>query len=101
MQTHLKKLSEATKTSSINAIELGYEIAKLLVERSRPFMDGEFVKVCMMIAVRKLSPNETKTFENFSSSRMTQRKICDLSDDIFSQLKDRANDFVFFHSHNR
>ena len=90
-------MSDSTKISNLNAIETGYEIALLIGKKSRPFSDGDFVKECMLVAVNKLCPNQQQTFENLSLSRNTvQRRICELSNDVFCQLKEKAGDVAYF-----
>ena len=89
----LKKLSDATKISNLNAAETIYEIAHVIAKTSRPFTDGAFVQDCMTISIEKLCPNQTKAFENLILSRNT---IVDLSEDVFDQLKEIANEIIYF-----
>ncbi|XP_072377718.1 general transcription factor II-I repeat domain-containing protein 2-like [Diabrotica undecimpunctata] len=65
---------------SETATEVSYEISRMIVKRSRPFNDGDFVKECIEIAAKKMCPEASKKFEKIQLNRMTiQRPILSLS----------------------
>lgn len=78
--------------------EISYDISLLICKASRPFTEGEFVKSCLVTATKKMCPDEiAKQFESISLGRNTvQRRITEMSDNIYDQLKKKSNDIWFY-----
>ena len=54
---------------SDGAVQASYLIAHELVQASKPFSDGELVKILMMKAVEVVCPEKQSAFANISLSR--------------------------------
>ena len=79
------------------AVMSSYLIANELVHASRPFSDGEFVKICMMKAVEVVCPEKQSAFANISMSMNTiVDGVEDLSQNLGSQIQDKINSFIAF-----
>ena len=74
-----------------------YIVSQKIVEKGKPFSDGEFVKECMVACAMELCPKEKQKFEDVSLSRQTvTRKIVDMADDSREQLKIVSKKFEYF-----
>ena len=74
-----------------------FKVAHLIVQSSRPFTDGDFVKKCMISVCDEICPAKSGTFNSVSLSRMTvQRRVDDIAGDIEQQLQTRASTFCNF-----
>ena len=95
-----KKLQYAFTRSrdvSDGAVKASYLIARKLVQTSRPFSDGELVKICMMKAVEVVCPEYLFAFFNISLSRYTiADRADDLSRNMGSQIQDKIKSFIAF-----
>ena len=75
---------------SDGAVKASYLIANEMVQASRPFSDGELVKICTMKAVDVVCPEKQSAFANISLSRNTiADRVEDLSQNLGSQFKEK------------
>ena len=84
-----KKLTEnesITRTS--------YKIVQKIVERGKPFTDGNYTKECSMKAVNELCPKNSNFFARISllASSVIQRTE-ELGENIVAQLQQKAKNF--------
>ncbi|XP_065643059.1 general transcription factor II-I repeat domain-containing protein 2-like [Hydra vulgaris] len=64
-----------------------YNLAHLIAFHSRPFIDGEFIKNCLIETAKILCPEKIKDFNNISLSRNTvAERVNDIATDLRSQL---------------
>nr|CAI5857681.1 unnamed protein product [Callosobruchus analis] len=92
-QNIFEKFTRRADTATL----VSYKVAREIAATSRPFTDGDFVKKCLLISIESIYPDEKQEVENISLSRMTiQRRISDISTDLFEQLKIKATDFAYF-----
>uniref|UniRef100_A0A674DXZ8 SPIN-DOC-like zinc-finger domain-containing protein n=1 Tax=Salmo trutta TaxID=8032 RepID=A0A674DXZ8_SALTR len=88
--THSRDISDA-------AVKASYLIANEIAVPSKPFIEGEFVKTCMMKAAEIVCPEKRQAFANISLTRNTVAdRISDLSVDLDSQLKQKVKSFIGF-----
>jgi hypothetical protein len=55
----------------LRVVKASYIIAQKIVNRSKPFSDGEFVKGCLVAAAEVVCPNKADAFKKISLSRRT------------------------------
>nr|CAI5833287.1 unnamed protein product [Callosobruchus analis] len=92
-QNIFEKFTRRADTATL----VSYKVAREIAATSRPFTDGDFVKKCLLISIESICPDKKQEVENISLSRMTiQRRISDISTDLFEQLKIKATDFAYF-----
>jgi hypothetical protein len=73
----------------------GFSISQIIAKKSKPFMDGEYVKECIMKAAEILCPEKQHLFKTISLSANTVAdRVNYLAGCIQCQLKDRCKDFV-------
>ncbi|XP_066963215.1 general transcription factor II-I repeat domain-containing protein 2-like [Macrobrachium rosenbergii] len=98
--TLLKKQQSAfTRSREVSdaAVKASYLIANELVQASKPFSDGEFVKTCMLKAAEVVCPEKRPAFANISLSRNTVAdRVEDLSGDLGRQMNDKIKSFIAF-----
>jgi hypothetical protein len=89
-QQVFKRHKEATEAT----VEASYALAHLIAKRSKPFTEGEFIKECILTAVEIICPEKLQHFKNISLSPNTiADRVCDIGDDIGSQLKEKISKF--------
>ncbi|KAK0131556.1 General transcription factor II-I repeat domain-containing protein 2 [Merluccius polli] len=94
-----KQQSVFTRSREISdaAVKASYIIANEIAVASKPFIEGEFVKTCMLKAAEIVCPEKRQAFANISLTRNTVAdRISDLSADSDSQLKRRVKSFIAF-----
>lgn len=80
-----------------NGTMVSYKICREIVAICHPFTDGDFIKTCMLITMDEICPEKKQAIENISLSRMTvQRRISDISSDLFEQLRQKATKIKYF-----
>lgn len=80
-----------------NAVKASYVISELIVQHSKPFSDGDYIKQCVETAAEIMCPEKKSVFSSISLSRNTvTRRIEEMADDVRQQLGMAAKDFVFF-----
>ncbi|XP_078495358.1 general transcription factor II-I repeat domain-containing protein 2-like [Ciona intestinalis] len=93
-QTNMfKKLSSESEATVMASYVVSYNIAR----RSRPFIEGEFVRDCMLQVVELLCPEQRSKFANISLSNNTvTRRIEDIGNDIDLQMNELLENFTYF-----
>lgn len=82
---------------NVATVRASYQVAKLVAEGGRPFTDGEFVKNCILKIAEEVCPDKMGAIANVSLSASTiTRRVEDLGQNLFSQLKEKARSFTTF-----
>jgi len=83
------------KTDS-DIIGTSYEISELNAKKVKPYVEGEFVKECLITAAKLLAPDKITLFQKVSLSRKNiSDQIQEMGDDIEKTLKARVQHFEF------
>ncbi len=72
------------------AVKASYLISNEIVEASKPFSEGEFVKKCMVKAAELVCSEKKQAFASISLSRNT------VDEDLNRQLKEKVKRFIAF-----
>ena len=76
---------------------MSYVITQKIAKKSKPFVEGEFIKECMVDSAVILCPDKKKQFESISLSRRTiVRRVEDISENLHLQLKSKVSNFSYF-----
>ncbi|KAM3838371.1 general transcription factor II-I repeat domain-containing protein 2A-like [Diretmus argenteus] len=79
------------------AVEASYIVSEMLAKAGKPFTDGMFVKNCMMKVAGVVCPEKKAKFANVSLSPNTVvDRICDLSGNIYGQLRAKGEHFCAY-----
>ena len=90
-QFMFKKSNQEAQASTHASYVVAYEIAK----RGKPFVEGEFVKDCMLKVAEIVCPDKQPAFQNVSLSRMTiTRRVEEIGTDIKEQLNSDVEKYV-------
>ncbi|KAI6661853.1 General transcription factor II-I repeat domain-containing protein 2-like [Oopsacas minuta] len=74
-----------------------YIVLQKIVEKCKPFSDGEFIKECMVACAMKLCPKEKQKFEDVSLSRQKViLRIVDMAGGSTEQLTIVGKKFEYF-----
>ncbi len=85
------KQSMFTKRAGTDeAVKASYLISNEIVEASKPFSEGEFVKKCMVKAAELVCSEKKQAFASISLSRNT------VDEDLNRQLKEKVKRFIAF-----
>jgi len=92
-QNLFKRLREESKS----CVKVSYVIAEKIDKKSKAFLEGEFVKECLIAAGEILCPNNKELFKKLSLSRVTvARHVEELASDIEGTLKKRSAKFTSY-----
>jgi hypothetical protein len=84
-------------TKSNAAVHASFSVSQFITKKSKSFMDGEYVKECVMKAAEILCPKKQQLFKTISLSANTVvDRVNDLTGDIQCQLKEKCKDFVAY-----
>ncbi|XP_060119664.1 general transcription factor II-I repeat domain-containing protein 2-like [Heteronotia binoei] len=79
------------------AVKASYLIAHELAVSSKPFSEGELIKKCMVMAAEAVCPDLQQGFANIDLSRsMVEERIYELSENLHTQLAEKAKSFIAF-----
>ena len=88
--TDINKASEAS-------VKASFAISELIAKSSRPFVEGKFIKQCMLKACEILCPEKSRCFEDISLSANTvARRVTELAADSYQQLSSIGKKFEAF-----
>jgi hypothetical protein len=92
-QNMFKRLREESKS----CVKVSYVIAEKNDKKSKAFLEGEFVKECLIAAGEILCPNNKELFKKLSLSGVTvARRVEELANDIEGTLKKRSAEFTSY-----
>ncbi len=79
------------------AVDASYVVSEMIARAGKPFKEGEFFKKCMLLAASKVYPEKKGQFSNISLSANTvAERISDLSENIYDQLREKAERFCAY-----
>ena len=91
LQSELKcqqNLFKRPREESEACVKLSYVTAEKTAKKSKAFLEGEFVKDCLIAAGEILCPNNNEVFKKLSLSGVTvARRVKELANDIEGTLK--------------
>ena len=100
LKSNLKQQSSMfarKNTENENNTIASYQVARLIAEDMKPFVDGEFVKKCMLAVVDVVCPEKAQLFRNISlSARTVTRRICEISNDVKRQQVEKLNSLRYY-----
>lgn len=77
-----------TATQNSNIVKASYVVANLIAKKSKPFIDGEFIKECMESVARIICPENQLAFSKISLSHQTiATRIEELGNSLENSLK--------------
>jgi hypothetical protein len=80
-----------------NAVKASFLVSKLIAEKSKPFVEGEFIKECLMTIVETVCPERKNLFSDISlSARTVTRRIEDMSQNLDNQLSKISQTFTAY-----
>lgn len=88
-----------TKPLSVQeaATKVSFVIAHKIVKNNKPFVEGEFIKECILDIADTICPESKKKFQNISLSRRTVvRRVDAISEDLSDQLLHKIKTFKWF-----
>ncbi|KAG1935508.1 SCAN domain-containing protein [Pimephales promelas] len=102
--TNLKKcllrqqdLFKKAKKENEAAVEASYVVSEMIAKAGKPFKEGKFIKNCMLLAASKVCPEKKGQFSDISLSANTvAERISDLSENIYHQLREKAERFCAY-----
>ena len=78
-------------TENESITRTSYKIVQKIIERGKPFTDGNYVKECLMEAVSDLCPKNSNLFASISlSASSVVRRTEKLGENIVAQLQQKA-----------
>uniref|UniRef100_A0A8D0G0A3 SPIN-DOC-like zinc-finger domain-containing protein n=1 Tax=Sphenodon punctatus TaxID=8508 RepID=A0A8D0G0A3_SPHPU len=82
---------------NLGALKASYVIAHQIAVSSKSFSEGEFLNSCMLKAAEIMCPDVCQAFASIPLSAQTvAERICDLAENLNSQLQDKAKSFAAF-----
>lgn len=85
------------KQENESAVQASYVLSELIAKHSKPFVEGEFIKECLVKAAEIVSPGSVKAFQNISLSRNTvAKRVTELAANISEQIKTKSDSFIAF-----
>jgi len=92
-QTLLKK----AVNNPVNVVKASYVVANLIAKKSKSFIDGEFIKECMVSVADLICEDKKSEFSKISLSHQTiATRIQDLATSIEETLKRKCFDCKFY-----
>uniref|UniRef100_A0A0L8FTL2 Uncharacterized protein n=1 Tax=Octopus bimaculoides TaxID=37653 RepID=A0A0L8FTL2_OCTBM len=92
-QTFLTKAKSQTEA----AIKASFIVAEEITKSAQSFIEGEFVKRCMMKMYNVLYSDKKQLFANVSISRNTVADwVCEMATDLKTQLIEKGKDFLTY-----
>ena len=83
--------NESTKATNVS-----FQISRETSASGKCFIDGEFMKKCMPLAVSELCQEKMRMLQNISLPRMTvQRRVADIAANLTDQLRQKVKKFCF------
>ncbi|XP_077179280.1 general transcription factor II-I repeat domain-containing protein 2-like [Paroedura picta] len=85
------------KQLNISALQASFQVAKLIACTGRPFVEGEFVKECLLSVAKVMCPEKTDLFSTVSLSGPTiTRRIEEMGDNLHQHLQNSAKKLSYF-----
>jgi hypothetical protein len=85
------------KTINENALKASFIISQMIIKKSKPFAEGEFIKDCILKACEVMCPEKMHSFTDISlSSNTVMRRAELISEDLKLQLVSYGKNFESF-----
>jgi hypothetical protein len=86
-------------SESITVTKASYVVSSLIAKKSKPFIDGEFIKECLESVADIMYPNEKTDFSTISLSHQNiSRRIDDIEKSIENKLEEKVRSFKYYFS---
>lgn len=84
-------------TQSESAVKASYALSHLIASKSKPFLEGDFIKQCLVTAAEIMCPEKIKAFKDIALTRNTvAERIVDMAGDLREQLKKKFAELEYF-----
>ncbi|XP_077137137.1 general transcription factor II-I repeat domain-containing protein 2-like [Ranitomeya variabilis] len=85
------------KQLNISSLRASFQVAKLIACTGRPFVEGEFVKECLLSVAKEMCPEKSDLFSTVSLSGSTiTRRIEEMGDNLHQHLQNSARKLSYF-----
>lgn len=85
------------KQLNISSLRASFQVAKLIARNGRPFVEGEFVKECLLSVAKEMCPEKADLFSTVSLSGVTMtRRIEEMGDNLQHHLQNSAKKLCYF-----
>ncbi|XP_069470077.1 general transcription factor II-I repeat domain-containing protein 2-like [Ambystoma mexicanum] len=85
------------KQLNISSLRASFQVAKLIARTDRPFMEGEFVKECLLSVAKEMCPEKADLFSTVSLSGPTlTRRIEEMGDNLYQHLQNLTKKLSYF-----
>ncbi|XP_070256829.1 general transcription factor II-I repeat domain-containing protein 2-like [Myotis yumanensis] len=85
------------KQLNISSLQASFHVAKLIACTGRPFVEGEFVKECLLSVAKEMCPEKADLFSTVSLSGSTiTRRIKEMGDNLHQHLQNSAKKLSYF-----
>jgi hypothetical protein len=84
-------------SESHSVTKASYVVSSLIAKKSKPFIDGEFIKECLESVVDIMCPDKKTDFSKISLSHQTvSRRIDDIGKSIENKLEEKVRSFKYY-----
>uniref|UniRef100_A0A8C8SQM6 SPIN-DOC-like zinc-finger domain-containing protein n=1 Tax=Pelusios castaneus TaxID=367368 RepID=A0A8C8SQM6_9SAUR len=85
------------KQLNISSLRASFQVAKLIARTGRPFVEGEFVKECLLSVAKEMCPEKADLFSTVSLSGPTiTRRIEEMGDNLHQRLQNSSKKLCYF-----
>lgn len=92
-QLSIKKVT----SESLTITKASYVVSSLIAKKSKPFIDGEFIKECLESVADVMCPDKKTDFSKISLSHQTiSRRIDDIGKSIENKLEEKVRSFKYY-----
>ena len=85
------------KQLNISSLRASFQVAKLIACTGRPFVEGEFVKECLLSVAKEMCPEKADLFSTVSLSGSTiTRRIEEMGDNLHQHLQNSSKKLSYF-----
>ncbi|XP_060129870.1 general transcription factor II-I repeat domain-containing protein 2-like [Zootoca vivipara] len=85
------------KQENISSLRASFQISRLIARNGKPFVEGEFVKECILTASKEMCPEKTELFSTLSLSGSTvTRRIEEMGGNLHELLQNSSEKLRYF-----
>ncbi|XP_051837153.1 general transcription factor II-I repeat domain-containing protein 2-like [Antechinus flavipes] len=96
-QNTFVKQKQKQKQVNISSLRASFQVAKLIARTGRPFVEGEFVKECLLSVAKEMCPEKADLFSTVSLSGPTiTRRIKEMGDNLHQHLQNSLKKISYF-----
>lgn len=94
---HQQSVFKKQTSENDSLVKASYIVAEKIARASKPFIEGEFVKECLVAVAEVVCPQQKKLFEKISLSASTvTRRVEEIGEEIEQCLKEKIAKFVYY-----